>query len=133
MDRETIAAAARSAIAGSLELEERDVTDEASIMNDLGAESIDFLDILFRIDRAINVRVRAADIRTYLVGDLRLEEYRDADGLVTERGFEQIKRALPQVDVDAVRGTLRATDVARLITVDNLATIIAHHAAARVA
>ena len=58
--------ATKEAVVGALGVGEDEVTPEATLMDDLGAESIDLLDILFRIERSTGVKVQASDIGEYI-------------------------------------------------------------------
>jgi acyl carrier protein len=102
-------------------------------MVDLGAESIDFLDILFRVDKRTGIRVKVSEIRGYIMGDVRPDEFRDADNWVTPAGLAQIHRVMPGVDLSVFQGRLEARHVAKLLTVQDLANIVAEHARIAVA
>lgn len=127
MTDEEILAAVRSAVAECLELGEDEVTPNATLMVNLGAESIDFLDILFRIDRKTGIRVKVSEIRGHIMGDVALDQFRDADGFVTDAGLAQIQLVMPHVDISALQGRLEARSIARLITVHDLANLVAKH------
>src|SRR6266545_5806924 len=97
--------AVREAVAAALGLEEDEVTAEATLMDDLGAESIDLLDILFRIERSTGVKIKASDLGEHIQGGIPDEEFGDEGGSVSEKGLEQLKRVMPQIDVDSLRGS----------------------------
>ena len=73
----------RSAIAGAVGVEEDEVQPEASILGDLGAESIDLLDALFRIEQVAGVKIQASEIADQLQGGLSDEEFEGPGGIIT--------------------------------------------------
>ncbi len=120
----------REAVASALGLEEDEVTSEATLMDDLGAESIDLLDILFRIERSTGVKIKASDLGEHIQGGIPDEEFGDEGGSVSEKGLEQLKRVMPQIDVDSLRGSLEPENVIMLFTVQNLSDMVAERAPA---
>ena len=54
------------AVAIALGVDDDEVTREATLLGDLGAESIDLLDILFRIERATGVEIEASDLAEHI-------------------------------------------------------------------
>jgi acyl carrier protein len=117
-------AAVRAAVVESLDLDESEVTPDATLMVDLGAESIDFLDILFRVDRKTGIRMKVSEIRTTIMGGMSLDDFRDADGFVTPQGIAQVQRVMPHVKPSADE-RIEARLIARLITVQDLANFVA--------
>jgi acyl carrier protein len=120
--------AVKEAIVGALGVDDDEVTPDATIFEDLGAESIDLLDVLFRIERSTGVKIQAADIGEHIQGGISDEEFGDADGMVSEAGLAQLKKVMPQIDTDALAGNLRAEGVIGLFTVQNLADLVASRA-----
>jgi acyl carrier protein len=94
-------------------------------MDDLGAESIDLLDILFRIERSTGVKIQASDLGEYIQGGIPDDQFGDENGIVSEQGIEQLKKVMPQIDADELRGKLEAEKVISLFTVGNLADMVA--------
>jgi acyl carrier protein len=120
--------AVNEAVVGALGVDEDEVTPEATLMDDLGAESIDLLDILFRIERSTGVKIQAADLGAHLQGGIPDDEFSDDNDMISEKGLEQLKKVMPQIDPDALRGNLEAEKVINLFTVQNLADMVAQRA-----
>lgn len=118
----------RDAIADALGLDVEEVVAEATLLGDLDAESIDLLDILFRIERALDVKVKVADIAETLQGGIPDEEFADEDGIINATGLAQLKRALPQIDTESLVGKLTADEVLTLFTVGNLTDLVSSRA-----
>ena len=97
---------------------------DATLMDDLGAESIDLLDILFRIERSTGVKIQASDLSEYMQGGIPDDEFSDENEIISEKGLEQLKKVMPQINEDELRGTLHAENVIKLFTVQNLADMV---------
>jgi acyl carrier protein len=120
--------AVKEAIVGALGVDEDEVTPEATIFEDLGAESIDLLDVLFRIERSTSVKVQASDIGEHIQGGIPDDEFGNEEGIVSDKGLDQLKKVMPQIEPDSLRGSLRAEQVITLFTVKNLADLVASRA-----
>src|SRR5881396_1047761 len=103
--------AVREAVASALGLEDDEVAPEATLMDDLGAESIDLLDILFRIERSTGVKIQASDLGDYIQGGMSEEEFGDGSGNVSRKGLEHLSKVMPQIDADEYEGKLEAEKV----------------------
>lgn len=120
----------QEAVAEAVGIDEGEADPDARVLGDLGAESIDLLDILFRIERRAGVRIQAADIAELLRGGLSDEEFEGPGGVVTRAGLEQLCRVLPGVDPARLEGRLVADDVMTLFTVGDLARMVTERAEA---
>ena len=124
MTKDEIASTTQTAVADALGLEEDEVTPDATLMDELGAESIDLLDILFRLERAVGVKIQASDLADYVQGGIPDEEFGDDAGIITPKGFEQLQKVMPQL-TDDMAGKLEAEKVMGLFTVANLTDMVA--------
>src|SRR3954468_8326471 len=115
----------QEAVIGALGIDDDEATPEATLLDDLGAESIDLLDMLFRIERKTGTKIQASDLGEYVQGGIPDEEFGDADGIVTAKGLAHLKTVMPQIDADALAGNLEAEKVITLFTVENLASLVA--------
>jgi len=122
--------AVKEAVVEALALDEDEVTPESTLMDDLGAESIDLLDILFRIEKSTGVKIEASDLGDYIQGGIPDDEFSDENEVITAKGAEQLAKAMPQVDPAEVEGTLKAEEVITLFTVQNLVDMVKTRAAA---
>ena len=116
--------AVKQAVVDALALDEDEVTPDSTLMDDLGAESIDLLDILFRIQKATGVKIEAADLGDYLQGGMADDEFSDANDIITEKGAEQLHKVMPQIDPAELAGKLDASEVLTVFTVQNLSTMV---------
>lgn len=124
MTREEIAGHVHEAVAEALALDDDEVTGDATLMDDLGAESIDLLDILFRLERSVGVKIQASDLADHVQGGIPDEEFGDDNEIITEKGLAHLKTVMPQLDIDELAGSLKADEVMGLFTVDNLVDMV---------
>lgn len=125
-----IPSATQTAVAEALGLDEDEVTPDATLLDDLGAESIDLLDILFRLERSVGVKIQAADLAEYVQGGIPDDEFSDENDVITPKGMEQLERVMPQLDTAALSGKLKADQVMSHFTVANLTTMVEERAGA---
>src|SRR5215218_424628 len=118
--KEDIDGAVREAVTEALALDEDEVTPESTLMEDLGAESIDLLDILFRIERSTGVKIQASDLGEHIQGGISDDEFSDENEVITDKGLEHLKKVMPQINEDELRGNLQAEEVISHFTVANL-------------
>jgi acyl carrier protein len=99
----------------SLNVDEGDVTPTATLQGDLGAESIDFLDIVFRLEREFGIRIPRGELfpESVFRGDPDFVR----DGRVTEQGMGELRSRLPYADLSAFDRDRRLTAVTDLFTV----------------
>lgn len=124
------AAIVAEAVADALGIDIEEAVPEATLLGDLDAESIDLLDVLFRIEKAADVKIKVSDIAELLQGGIPDEEFADENDIINEVGLAQLKKSLPQIDVDALAGKLTADEVLSLFTVKNLTDLVTERAAA---
>ena len=124
MDNSELFGSVASAVADALGAEPEEVTSDATLLDDLGAESIDLLDILFRIERSLGVKITAGELAEYVQGGIADDEFGDADEVITPLGLAQLARVMPQIDTAELAGKLQAGSVMSLFTVDNLVVLV---------
>jgi acyl carrier protein len=121
--------AVQDAVVGALGVTEEEASPDATLMEDLGAESIDLLDILFRIERSTGVKIAASDLGDHIQGGIPDDRFSDENEIITQEGMEHLKTVMPQLD-DSMVGTLAADQVMGHFTVQNLGDMVAQRAAA---
>ena len=106
----------RSTLVDALGVDEEDVTPDASLRNDLGAESIDLLDIVFRLERNFGIKIPRGELFPENVSDPDLTE----NGKLTERGLSELKQRMPYADLSAFEADPDVEKILDLYTVDTL-------------
>ena len=115
LSRDEIAEKVREALVDALGVDEDEVTPEARIGGDLGAESIDFLDIVFRLEKAFSIKIPRGDL--FPDNILTSDEYVQDDKL-TAKGLEELKARMPYADLQEFEKNPTVQDIADLFTVD---------------
>jgi len=110
-------------VADALGCEPADVKPNASLIDDLGAESIDFLDLVFRLERAFKVKIPRGKIVEDARGTLPEAEF-EQKGLVTEKGLAQLRTFLSEVPPDRFRSPLKVAEIPRLFTVETFCKLV---------
>ena len=116
----------RDCVAEALALDLDEISPESTLLDELGAESIDLLDILFRIDRATGVKIQSDELASYVQGGIPDEEFGDEDAdVITPKGMDQLKKVMPQIAEKDLDGKLSPEDVMSHFTVANLTELVA--------
>ena len=99
MTREEIFDKVKDVLVDALGVDEEDVTADAKLRDDLGAESIDFLDIVFRLEKAFGIKIPRGEM---FPEDVFTNPAFVKDNKVTDAGMEEMKRRMPHVDFTAL-------------------------------
>jgi len=115
MSRDEIFNQVRDVLVDALGLDDDQVQEDATLMGDLGAESIDFLDIVFRLEKAFNIKVPREEL---FPADAVLNnpEY-VSGGKVTDKGLAELKSKMPHTDFQAFQQDPDVNKLADLFTV----------------
>ena len=92
-----------------------DIKPDVSLIEGLDAESIDFLDMVFRLERAFKIKIPRGKIVENARGDLPESEF-EQNGIVTEKGLVQLREYLSEVAPDRFRTPMKVADIPRLFT-----------------
>ena len=132
MTRDEIFQTVRSIMEEALGVDEEEVTLEASLTGDLEAESIDFLDIVFRLEKSFSTPEHPFKIEQGELFPENLLENADwvADGKFTDAGMTMLKERMPHVDFSAFQTDRNVEKVAELITVNSIVDFVERKLAA---
>jgi acyl carrier protein len=100
----------------ALNVDEDEIKPTATLQGDLGAESIDFLDIVFRLEREFGIKIPRGELfpESIFQGD---PEY-VADGKVTPKGLDKLKSSMPFADLSTFEQNPAVDNLSDLFTVD---------------
>ncbi len=115
ISRDEIFEKVKDVLVDALGLEEEDVTEEATLMGDLGAESIDFLDIVFRLEKAFNIKVPREELFP-AESVLNNPEF-VSSGKLTAKGLAGLKSRMPHTDLSEFELDPDVNKIADLFTV----------------
>ena len=122
MDRDDIFSKIQEVLDDALGVDEDEVTPEASLTADLGAESIDFLDIVFRIEKTFDVKISQGELFPENLVD---NEEWVSDGKLTDAGLVMLKGRMAHVEFDSFEGGDRSiSKLGDAITVNSLVNFV---------
>lgn len=110
-------------IADALGCDEDEVKPDSSLINDLDAESIDFLDIVFRLEREFKVKIPRGKAVEEARGDLSEEEFEDG-GVVTDAGFDALKSYMSEVPEERFSKPLKSAEIPKLFTTETFCKMV---------
>lgn len=111
----------RSALVDALGVDEEEVTPEATMVGDLGAESIDFLDIVFKLERAFNIEIPRSEL---FPDDVLTNAEYVQDGRVTAVGLAELKKRMPFADLSQFEADPVVQNFGNLLTVQDLCRFV---------
>ena len=106
----------------ALNVDEEDINPNATLQGDLGAESIDFLDIVFRLEREFGIKIPRGELfpESIFQGDPEFVQ----DGRVTDKGLAELRARMPFADLSAFEKDPRITGISDLFTVEMITRYI---------
>ena len=108
----------KDALVDALGVDDDEVTEDATLVGDLGAESIDFLDILFKLEKAFDIPTIPRD--ELFPDDILTSAEYVQDGKLTATGIEQLKKRMPFADLSKFESNPMVQDFGNLLTVSDL-------------
>jgi len=96
MSRDEIFENVKEVMIDALGVDDDEVANESTLMGDLGAESIDFLDIVFRLEKAFGIKIPREELfpaENLLNGSEYIE-----NGKLTEKGLSELRSRMPHTD-----------------------------------
>jgi acyl carrier protein len=121
MSRDEILDNVRETLVEALAVEPDEVSEEATLQGDLGAESIDFLDIVFRLEKCFGIRIPRDEL---FPNDLLNNPDFVSNGRFTEVGLRKMKEAMPHADFSQFEQDPDVNKMPELFTVRTLVNYI---------
>src|SRR5439155_631123 len=110
-------------MADALGCEVEDIKLDVSLIEGLDAESIDFLDMVFRLERTFKIKIPRGKIIDNARGDLPETEF-EQKGLVTEKGLAQLKAYLSEIPNERFKNPMKVADIPRLFTPETFCKLV---------
>jgi len=110
-------------VADALGCDVGDVKAKESLIEGLDAESIDFLDLVFRLERGFGVKIPRGKIVEDARGPLSEAEF-ETKGVVTEAGLARLREFLGEVPAERLKAPLKAADIPRLFTPETFCKVV---------
>ncbi len=128
---EVVFARVQSCIAEALGLDADEVSYSARLIGDLGAESLDFLDIAFKLERAFDVRIPRGGIEATSKEGLSEGESYEVNGVLTAAALRRLEVHMPEVPPAEFRAGLKVSEVPALMRVGTFYNVVTNLQAAR--
>jgi acyl carrier protein len=122
MSRNEIFQKVQEVLVDALGVDEEEVTPEATLMGDLGAESIDFLDIVFRLEKAFSLKVPREEL--FPAEELLNNPEFVSNGKLTAKGLAELRVKVPHTDLTGFEDDPDINKLADLFTVNAIVKYI---------
>lgn len=121
MQRDEIFEKVQGVLVEALAVDEDVVTPDATLFGDLGAESIDVLDITFQLERCFNIKINQGELFPEGVGqDPAFVE----DGNITDKGLAALQEKLPHFDFSSLENDRSVQKLVDMFTVNSLINFV---------
>src|SRR5262245_52057950 len=100
----------------ALNVDEEEIQPTSTLQGDLGAESIDFLDIVFRLEREFGIKIPRGELfpESIFQGDPEMVQ----NGKVTDKGMDELRTRMPFADLSGFERNRDLAQISDLFTVD---------------
>jgi acyl carrier protein len=115
--KEEITSKVREALVDALGVDDDEVTPEATLVGDLGAESIDFLDIVFRLEKAFDIKIPRDEL---FPEDILTSAKYVEDGKVNAEGITLLRERTPFADLTKFEKNPAVQDFGNQLTVQDM-------------
>ena len=122
MSRDDIFEKVREVLVDALGVDDNEVTTDATLMGDLGAESIDFLDIVFRLEKAFGMKVPREEL--FPVESLLNNPQLVSNGKLTPEGLTELRARVPHTDLTEFEKNPDINKLADLFTVNAIVNYV---------
>lgn len=113
----------REIIADVLVIEEEEVSLTSRLISDLGAESIDFLDLVFQLEKEFSIKIPRGQLEKNARGDLAEDEF-EKGGVLTEKGMQALKNYLSEVPAEHFKANMKVNEIPLLFTVETFCKLV---------
>jgi len=122
MSRDEIMQEVQEVLVDALGVDDDEVTAEATLMGDLGAESIDFLDIVFRLEKTFGIKIPREEL--FPAENLMTDSEFVHNGKLTEKGLAELREKMPHTDITAFESDPDINKLADLFTVNAIVNYV---------
>jgi len=124
MSHDEIFKKVQEVLVDALGVDEDEVTPDATVSGDLGAESIDYLDIQFRIEKAFSMKIPKGELFPENIQELLKDPTYVQDNKVTPVGLAKMREQMPHIDFSSVEADPDVTKMTNLITVNTIVNYV---------
>jgi acyl carrier protein len=119
--KEEIFSGVQEALVEALAVDDDEVTPEATLIDDLGAESIDFLDIVFRLEKEFDISIPRGEL---FPEDLLSSSEYVQDGKLTDAGLEELRKRMPFADLGDFEENPVVQNFPKILTVNDMCRFV---------
>lgn len=123
MDVQSVYPKVAEIIADVLVVEESEVALNKRLIDDLGAESIDFLDLIFQLEKSFDVKIPRGQVEKQARGNLTEEEF-EQGGVLTDKGLEALQAYLSEIPAEDFKAGLKVNEIPTLFTVETICKLV---------
>lgn len=113
----------REIIADVLVIDEEEISLNSRLIADLGAESIDFLDLVFQLEKEFKIKIPRGQLEKNARGDLAEDEF-EKGGALTPAGLEALKNYLCEVPAEQFKANMKVNEIPMLFTVETFCKLV---------
>ncbi len=122
MNRDQIFGEVQEVLVDALGVDDDEVTAEATLMGDLGAESIDFLDIVFRLEKAFDMKIPREEL--FPAESLMNNPDFVKDGKLTETGLTELRSKMSYIEIGEFANNPDINKLGDLFTVGTIVSYV---------
>jgi acyl carrier protein len=122
MNRDEVFQKVQEVLVDALGVDDDEVTADATLMGDLGAESIDFLDIVFRLEKTFGMKVPREEL--FPVEGLLNDADLVSNGKLTDKGLSELRERVPHTDLREFEKDPDINKLADLFTVNAIVNYV---------
>jgi len=119
MSRDEVFGEVKEVLIDALGLDDDEVTESATLMGDLGAESIDFLDIVFRLEKSFGIKIPREEL--FPAESLMNNPEYVSNGKLTNKGMAELKAKMPHTDISTFQDD---PDVNKMVDLFTVAAVV---------
>ncbi|MCE0724873.1 MULTISPECIES: acyl carrier protein [Legionella] len=113
----------REIVADVLVIDVEEISLNSRLIADLGAESIDFLDLVFQLEKEFKIKIPRGQLEKNARGDLAEDEF-EKGGFITEQGLQALKNYLSEVPAEQFKPNMKVNEIPMLFTIETFCKLV---------
>jgi acyl carrier protein len=113
----------REIIADVLVIDQEEIALNSRLITDLGAESIDFLDLVFQLEKEFKIKIPRGQLEKNARGDLAEDEF-EKGGVITDSGLHALKNYLNEVPAEQFKPKMKVNEIPMLFNVETFCKLV---------
>ncbi len=123
MNVENVYPKVREIIADVLVIDEDEISMDSRLIGDLNAESIDFLDLVFQLEKEFSIKIPRGQLEKNARGNLEENEF-EQGGVITDKGMNALKAYLSEVPAEHFKDNMKVSEIPMLFTVETFCKLV---------